>query len=287
MFNLNVKKSLKVFSTSLILAGSLFLSANAQNIASVNGEVISDLDLLPIIGTLSQGRYAQLDPQTQQRINAVALEQAIAQILIEKEAKKSGLLRSKSYKQQLEIAIKHLKRQLVADTWLKSEFDKVKISHRELKKYYNENKKEFVQPEQFHARHILVEDEATAKQLIRILKRKRGEALKEKFIDIAKSSSKGPSGKNGGDLGYFGKGMMVPEFEQATSHLSVGSITLTPVHTKFGYHIIYLEDKKSQRTAKFDEVSHLIEQKVKLNQFQGFVQKKIQKLKSKANIKKY
>jgi parvulin-like peptidyl-prolyl isomerase len=273
---------LKKVTVGLILGSQLMFG---QTLALINGEKISNQDLLPLIGTISQGRYGQLDPKTQQRVRDIALEQAIAQILIEKEAKRDGILKDKTFVNQLNMAIKHLKRQFIADMWLKKELDKLKISNTELVRYYNRHKNEFQQPQQVKARHILVKTENEAYEIIRKLSRYRGKNLKNLFVEYAKAKSIGPSGKNGGDLGYFAQGTMVPAFNKAVFSMKVGSITTTPVKTNFGYHIIYLEDKKVAEVKTFKEVKNMIEQKIKLDKFRSFVDKKVNALRNKASIK--
>lgn len=275
---------LRKITAGLVLGSQLIF---AQTLATVDGEVVTDRDLLPLIGQISQGRYASLDEATQQRVQNMALEQSISQILIEKEAKKDGILKDKEFNDQLELAIKHLKRQLIADMWLKKELDKQSISTYELKDYYKKNISEFVKPKQVHARHILLKTEKEAQYLINLLSKYSGERLKNEFIESAKQHSTGPSGKNGGDLGYFGEGVMVPEFNTAVFSMKKGDISKTPVKTNFGYHIIYVEDKKDSETAQFDEVKVMIEQKIKVEKFQKFVENKINYLKSKSKIKVY
>ncbi len=98
------------------------------------------------------------------------------------------------------------------------------------------------------ARHILVKTEDEAKAIIKKLE---GGA---KFEDLAKESSTDGSASQGGDLGYFGEGMMVPEFEKAAFALDVGAFTKEPVKSQFGYHIIKLEDKRQQQPPAFDQV---------------------------------
>ena len=275
---------IKKITAGLVFSSQLML---AQTVATVNGEVITDKDLIPMIGQITQGRYANLDSATQKRVQDIALEQAISQILLEKEAKRSGIMKNAEFKTQLNLAIKHLKRQLTSDMWLKKELDKQTISTFEMKNYYKANKSEFNKPKQVKARHILVKTVNEAKALIRILSKYSGDRLEAEFIESAKTHSTGPSNKNGGDLGYFGEGQMVPAFNDAVFSMRVGTITKTPVKTSFGYHIIYLEDKQESQTASFNEAKSTIEQKIKVEKFKKFVEKKINYLKSKANIKHY
>ena len=114
-----------------------------------------------------------------------------------------------------------------------------------MKSYYDKNKAEFNEKESLHARHIVVKTEAEAKSIAKKLKGLKGTALKDKVIALAKSKSTGPSGKRGGDLGFFQKGQMVPAFEAKVFKMNVGSVS-DPVKTEYGYHVIYLEDKKAE-----------------------------------------
>jgi parvulin-like peptidyl-prolyl isomerase len=275
---------MKKITTGLILSSQLIF---AQNLAKVNGQIITDEDLLPTIVQITQGRYSSLDSATKKRVQDLALEQVIAQVLITNQAEKSGILKNPEVKRQLNLAIRNLKRSILSDLWLKQELEKQQISSREIRNYYNSHKNEFVQPAQAHARHILLDDEASAKYLIKKLSKLYGESLKNKFIEFAKQYSKGPSGKNGGDLGYFGRGQMVPEFDSAVFSMGVGTITRYPVKTSFGYHIIFLEEKQEAQTLSFQEAKEYIQQKLKVEKFKTFVESKIRELKSKANIIKY
>jgi parvulin-like peptidyl-prolyl isomerase len=275
---------LKKVTAGLVLSSSIVFG---QNIASVNGETITDRDLLPIIGQITNGRYRTLDEATQKRVQEIALEQAVSRILLEAEAKKGGILKDKDFNEQLELAIKHLKRQLIADMWLKMELDKQSISIYEMKEFYKNNISEFKKPKQVHARHILLKTEAEAKYVIDLLSKYRGERLQSEFAESAKKLSTGPSGPRGGDLGYFAEGVMVPEFNDAVFSMKVGEISKAPVKTNFGYHIIYVEDKKESETASFEEAKEAIEQKLRVEKFQKFVESKINYLKSKAKIEIY
>ncbi len=101
---------------------------------------------------------------------------------------------------------------------------------------------------------------------------------------MAKSKSIGPSGKNGGDLGYFGKGQMVPAFQDAAFALKKGEITTKPVKTQFGYHVIYLEDKKPEGIAPFEKVKDKIIAQMRQEQFNKRIKEAIDKAKEKAKI---
>jgi peptidyl-prolyl cis-trans isomerase C len=119
-------------------------------------------------------------------------------------------------------------------------------------KVYDEAVKKMTSEEEVHARHILVASEDEAKAIEAQLK---GGA---DFAAIAKEKSKDPGAANGGDLGYFTKDQMVPEFAEAAFKLDKGQIS-DPVHTQFGWHIIKVEDKRIKPTPTFDQVKSQIE----------------------------
>ena len=98
------------------------------------------------------------------------------------------------------------------------------------------------------ARHILVKTKEEAEAIIKQLD---GGAS---FEDVAKAKSTDGSAAQGGDLGYFSAGQMVPEFEKAAMALDVGKYTKEPVQTQFGFHVIKLEDKRVQQPPAFDQV---------------------------------
>jgi foldase protein PrsA len=124
----------------------------------------------------------------------------------------------------------------------------VTVEEEELRAYYDENKDQYTEPEQVKARHILVEDEETAKSILKQLQ------TGEDFVEIAKEKSTDPGSKDkGGDLGFFERGMMDPAFEEAAFSLGIGE-TSPPVKSMFGYHIIRVEDKKFERLLSFEEV---------------------------------
>jgi len=140
-----------------------------------------------------------------------------------------------------------IERQLMINSVLKETRNQVSISDEEVLEYYNENKESLLEPEQVHARHILVETEEEANILLLQLK----EGLTD-FAELAKEKSIGPSAPSGGDLGFFGRGQMVKEFEDAAFSLEPGEIS-DVVQTEFGYHIIKCEEKKEEHSPTFEE----------------------------------
>jgi peptidyl-prolyl cis-trans isomerase C len=119
-------------------------------------------------------------------------------------------------------------------------------------KVYDEAVKQMPPEEEVHARHILVPTEAEAKDIEDQLKKGAD------FATLAKEKSKDPGAADGGDLGYFTKDQMVPEFSDVAFKLDKGQIS-DPVHTQFGWHIIQVEDKRTKPTPTFDQVRSQIE----------------------------
>jgi len=124
---------------------------------------------------------------------------------------------------------------------------RIKITDEELKAYFDENKETLSTVEQVEASHILVEDEATAKEVAKKL------ADGEDFVALAKEYSTDTSNASkGGELEYFGRGKMVAEFEEAAFSLAIDAIS-EPVKTEHGYHIIHVTDKKAAKEAVFED----------------------------------
>jgi parvulin-like peptidyl-prolyl isomerase len=154
---------------------------------------------------------------------------------------------------------KAAKMKLAVDMWLKQRLNQIKISDAEAKKFYEENKDiYFKTTPQIKARHILVKDKKLAEKLINELKGLHGKALEKKFAELAKKYSIGPSKVQGGELGWFNPKQMVPEFAKAAEELKPGQITLKPVKTRFGYHIILVEAKKNNNYIPYEKVKSQI-----------------------------
>jgi peptidyl-prolyl cis-trans isomerase C len=177
-----------------------------------------------------------------------------------------------------------MKTQLAAKVWEQQQFDTIKVDPKEVKDYYDKNPDEFVDKEKVHARHILVKTPEEADAVIKSMKALSGDKLKAEFIAQAKSKSTGPSAAKGGDLGYFPRGQMVPSFNDAVFAMKEGTISSEPVQSQFGYHVIYLEDKVVAKKMSFDEVKNFIEQRLKMDKFKAYMEKKMTALKAKAKI---
>ena len=236
--------------------------AMAQNVAIVNGKAVPKSRLDSLAQQVAKsGRSVTPEMEGQLR------EEVIAREVFMQEAEKRGLSSSDDVKVQMELArqtilIRELfadfqKKNPVTDVELKAEYDKFAAA--------NGGK-------EYKARHILVEKEAEAKEIIASLK-KGG-----KFDDIAKKKSKDPgSGAKGGDLDWANPSSYVPEFNEALVKLNKGQTTDTPVKTQFGYHIIRVDDIRTAQLPSFEEVKPQIAQQMqqqKLAAFQEDLRKK-------------
>ena len=267
---------------TLLFAATL---SSGQTLVTVNGSAITQEDVDSALMNATQGRFNQVPADKQAEFRQQVLQQLIGTELVYGDAKKTGVLNSKEFKDEYAKVQERVKKQLAIQVWQKQQLDKVKVSDKELKSYYDKNKEEFNEKESVHARHILVKTEAEAKKIIVELKSLSGNALKDRFIALAKSKSTGPSGPKGGDLGYFAQGQMVPAFNDIVFKMKVGTVTKTPVKTQFGFHVIYLEDKKNSTVRKFDEVKTVIEQRMKMEKFKSVMKVKMDKLQKQATIK--
>jgi len=267
--------------SSLTILSSL---AVANTLVTVNGKAITQQEVDSELMQATQGRFNQVPADKQQQLRGQVLEQLVAKELIFEDAQKTGVMKSKDFKDEYNKVLKRVKKELAIQVWQKRELDKVKVSSKEVKKYYDENKEEFNEKESVHARHILVKTEDEANTIVKELKGLKAKKLESKFIELAKSKSTGPSGPKGGDLGYFAQGQMVPEFNKEVFSMKVGTIS-APVKTQFGYHVIYLQDKKASKTRAYTEVKPFIEQRLKMEKFKSVMQTKMLALKNKATIK--
>ncbi|WP_104749380.1 peptidylprolyl isomerase [Helicobacter cynogastricus] len=215
----------------------------------------------------------------QEKQKMVLLDQAISNLLIEREAKKENLEDSPEFKNSLAS----YKKQLLVEVWVKHRAEaigKEQIPEDQLKQYYDTNKDKFVQQEA-QARHILVKTEADARRIISELNKVPKTKVEKEFIKIANRDSIDPNTKNtknGGDLGKFQKSQMTPEFSKAVFELRPGTYTKTPVKTEFGYHVIYLMHKSQPITPTFEQAKQSIIGILKEQQFQEYVKGELEKL---------
>lgn len=266
----------------MVLASALFVGfVGAKDLATVDGVSVMEKDFDIIKQRVPNFNFNQLNDEQKKAL----VDQAVNNILIEKQAKKDKLETTADYKEALEA----FKKQLLVELWAKKQAEiigKSNIPEPDLKKYYDENKSQFIQQEG-QARHIIVKTEDEAKKVIVELNKMPKAKVESKFIELANKDSIDPNTKNtqnGGDLGTFQKSQMVPEFAQAAFDLKPGTYTKTPVKTEFGYHIIYLIKKNDPVTYSFEQSKQAIEGNLKEQKFQADMKQKIEDLRKKAKI---
>jgi parvulin-like peptidyl-prolyl isomerase len=265
--------------TSLALLSTLSV---AQTLVTVNGTSITQQDVERELMVATQGRFNQVPAEKQADFKKQVLEQLIAKELVYGDAKSSGILKSSEFKNKFEEVSKRIKKEIAIQLWQKKEVDKIIISNADMKAYYDNNKEEF-NSKSADARHILVETEAEAKKIAKKLKGLKGKALVNKFAELAKTKSIGPSGEDGGKLPTFSPREMVPEFSDKAFSMKAGTVS-SPVKTQFGYHIIYLESKRD-KLVKFTEAKFDINNRLKLDKAKSVMLNRMKELEKKATIK--
>ena len=168
-------------------------------------------------------------------------------IMVTQAAEKKNIADNPDFKRRLAF----LRNKLLMGFELQEEA-KAAVSDEAMHQTYEEAVQSMRGQEEVHARHILVESEDEAKALLDQLK------AGGDFVALAKEKSKDPGGSDGGDLGYFTKDQMVPEFAEVAFKMYPGQLS-NPVKTQFGWHIIKVEDKRSKQAPEFDRVKDQIE----------------------------
>ena len=237
----------------LVLAGGLVIAAPVPNafsqerilVAKLNSEDIYLDEVLSLVEKLPD----EIRQQPLENYFDRLIDDIVDSRLAAAAGNEAGLTNDERVIEQMSIAAQRV----LAEAWINSELRK-SITDEAVQQAYDI----FVADEQsrheVRARHILVKEKAEAEAVITEL---QGGA---DFAELAKKRSTGPSGPNGGDLGYFPRGAMVPAFENAAFALAAGSFTQTPVQTQFGWHIILVEEKRIAEAPKIEELAPQLRQ---------------------------
>jgi len=229
--------------------------------AKINNHVISAQDVLNAINTLPQNVKKRPLPEIYPRI----VNELINQYLITKRA----------YEEKIDLdanvinLIQKSKDQILAKYWLNN-FVRNETREEKINQFYDNYLKSFSGFKEANASHILVK---TREEAISIIEKLNKQSI---FSELAQIHSTGPSGKNGGELGWFAPGQMVKGFENATFALKKGETTQEPVETKFGFHIIKLNDIRDAKPKKLDEIRENIIDQITKNSLAN-LEKKIRK----------
>ncbi len=215
-------------------------------LAKVNGQEIRQSDVTIAEEELGPS-LAQMDPSTR-KDNVLSF--LIDMKIVAKAAEDKKVADREEFKSKLAFA----RNRLLMDSLLGTE-GKEALTDANMKKVYEDAAKQISGEQEVHARHILVETEDEAKKIAEELKKGAN------FAELAKKSSKDPGAADGGDLGFFTKDQMVPEFSKVAFELEPGKIS-DPVKSQFGWHIIKVEEKRNRQAPSFDQVKPQIEQYV-------------------------
>jgi peptidyl-prolyl cis-trans isomerase C len=230
---------------AFVLLAGLPVRAEEANpvLAKVNGAEIRQSDVALAEEELGPS-LAQMDPATKKE-NVLAF--LIDMKIVSKEAEDKKIADRDDFKTRLAFA----RNRLLMDNLLAVE-GKAATTDENMKKVYEDAAKQITGEQEVHARHILVETEDQAKKVAEDLKKGAD------FAELAKKESKDPGASDGGDLGFFTKDQMVPEFSAVAFALEPGKIS-DPVKTQFGWHVIKVEEKRTRKAPDFEQVKPQIE----------------------------
>lgn len=234
------------FIAAALLAAGPALSQSDPVVAKVNGMEIRESDL-----TMAEEDVGQ-NPQTQQLTGDAKRDYLVFYVadvmLVAKAAEGKKVGDQKEFKSRLAF----IRNKLLMETLLQQE-GKAALTDAAMKKVYDDAVKQMGAEQEVRARHILVPTEDEAKAVLAEIKKGAD------FAELAKQKSKDPgAAAEGGDLGYFGKEQMVPEFAETAFKMDKGQMS-DPVKTQFGWHIIKVEDKRTKPVPEFTQVKEQVE----------------------------
>ncbi len=234
-------------------------------VANVGGNAIFAYEIDEMVATYAQRGQNYDNPQGR----AAILEQVINKKLLLLDAKKNLMEHNAEFKAQFE----KVKEEMLANFNVQKAIENVSATDDDAKAYYDEHKEQFQKGESVSASHILVDSEEKANEL-----KEKIESGEISFEDAARENSSCPSSQNGGALGEFTRGQMVPEFDQAAFAMEVGVVS-APVKTQFGYHLIKVTAKNGPSEIAFDEVKDQVKSMVLNEKRQKALSSKINQLK--------
>lgn len=243
-----------------VLMSSVSMPALAQDegvAATVNGDKILTKDVDKAVEALNLSGQSVSDLKPDERaavlkqLKPEVLNQIINEKLLEEAVAKSKVEEGAEYKKRLDV----LKVQLARQVYLEEQI-KDKISDKQVKAEYDKFVKQNKGKVEVRARHILVPSEEEAVQVIKDLD---GGA---DFAELAQKRSSDPSSSRGGELGYFVKEEMVPEFSNEAFSIKKGGYSKKPVKTQFGWHVVKVEDKRDRPVPKLEQVQEAIRQQL-------------------------
>lgn len=240
-------------------------------LAEINGKIIRDRDLNRIIERYPVDKRIYFETEDGRK---QLFEQKVAFSVFSKYACEQGIDKSEEFINK----INDIKEQMLTQMVLADVFKTSSVSDEEAQKFYNDNRDKFALEETVFVKHILVDNEAQAEEV-------KSQIIDGKitFEEAASKYSSCPSKNNGGEIGYFKRGMMSAEFDKAAFSLSMNEIS-KPVKTQYGYHILVVTDKTAPGVIPFDEVSKKIKEEITAIKQQKLYEAKLYELKDKYNV---
>jgi peptidyl-prolyl cis-trans isomerase C len=236
-------------SAPAVAPASSGMAMSSSAAAPTKSPVVAKVDGQPIYQSEVDAFIGDIPDQTKQQMSPTDLQTRVVDRLIDvklgnEKASAANFASDPAFAQRMRTA----QEAMIADAFVEKQA-RAKINDTVLKAKYDDLAKQATPPEEVHARHILVKTEAEAKDIIAQLKKGAD------FEKLAKEKSTDPgSGESGGDLGYFTKDKMVPEFADAAFKMDKGKYSDTPVHSQYGWHVIQVLDKRTQPLPALDQV---------------------------------
>lgn len=265
---------------SIVVASSALM---AQTVVEVNGQSIDERELIPLVQKITRGQYASLPQEKKQLAQKIAVDQAISMALLREEAERSGIQKTKAYKKAFAEYVKNIvEPTLKYQVWFERELNKIKVTEKEISKFYRENKDRLNQPKMSHVHHILLKTKKEATNLIAKIKKSKN--IKATFLKMA-SEKMGTPETGASDLGALhDKSNMAPAFKAAYTKMKANSLSSKPVKTQFGFHIIYVDEVKGGKKKTFRELKPFIKKTVRNQKFEEILKVRVTKLREKAKI---
>ena len=280
----------------LVLLGlSLLFGLCSNSLASdKKGDILAQVGPYKLTLEQFEKQIQSLPPQFQMalirnpHLKEQLLDRWVNITLLAQEAKERKLDQDPEIKTRME----NIKNALLAQKLMGTEIKgKVKVTDDETETYYKDHQGEFSRPEAVKARHILIRVPAGSTKKAWEEAKLKAEGIRkrikkgEDFAKLAKEYSDDPGSKNkGGELGFFSKGRMVPEFESAAFSLNPGAVS-NPIKTSFGYHIIQVEKKRKATISPLSEVQPQIKRRLYMEKQKKLQDRLIEKLKAKYPVK--
>lgn len=232
---------IKILAASALFLTTIPSAVFAMEVAHVNGTVLTDREVNSALNGLNEGQRKSVlrDENAKRQV----LNTLIDQELLEQEAKKEKLDQDREFNAALET----FKKEYLANRVLQKNIGP-KLSESAAKKFYENNKLRY-STDQLHAMHILVSDESRAREILKMAQEPGAD-----FQALAEKYSKDPSAKNNrGDIGFFGRAQMVPDFTNPAFAAKDGEI-IGPIRTSYGYHVIKVVERKAGNILEYSDV---------------------------------